>query len=435
MEETTRQSRVQSHAKSLGDSAQQPKPVDQLGLSYWLALWRVKGVGPVLYRELLERYQDPFEVFCRSPQELFKAGFSKIAVAEIQSFIRKEPDSAIVKGVNADLLWLSRPHNSVITSLDPAYPPLLKAISDHPPLLFVCGSPELLSLPQIAIVGSRNASQQGMGIAGAFAGRLAESKVIPTSGLAFGIDSAAHRGALDVGLPTIAVVAHGMHKIYPAGNKALARKIARCGAVVSEFSIGTEARPAYFPRRNRIISGLSLGVLVVEAALKSGSLLTANFAAEQGREVFAVPGSIHNPLAKGCHGLIRQGAKLVETVEDIIEELAPLLGFQSDNITKADELEALASGQDTTKDSESAAAGGHGLLYDGSSVEEELVEVEVSIEEQFLLTNLTDVPISIDALVARSKYTVASVSSLLVQLQIKGLAQAVHGGYVRADEI
>ncbi len=214
----------------------------------------------------------------------------------------------------------------LITLHDARYPTLLREIDDAPPMLFIQGDPTILNLPQIAIVGSRNPSASGRQTATDFAHFLASAGLAITSGLADGIDGAAHQGALETKNSTLAVTGTGLDRVYPAKHRELAHRIAEQGALISELPPGTPPIPANFPRRNRIISGLSLGTLVVEAAQKSGSLITARLATEQGREVFAIPGSIHNPLARGCHALIRQGAKLVETAGDILEELAPLLG-------------------------------------------------------------------------------------------------------------
>ncbi len=198
---------------------------------------------------------------------------------------------------------------------------MLAEIPDPPPLLYVKGRVELLNRPSFAIVGSRNASMQGVRDAEAFACALSSAGLSVVSGLALGIDAAAHRGGLRGAGSSVAVVGTGADRIYPARNRDLAHELAERGAIVSEFPLGTSPRPENFPQRNRLISGLSKGVLVVEAALESGSLITARLAAEQGRDVFAIPGSIHSPMARGCHALIRQGAKLVERVEDILEEL------------------------------------------------------------------------------------------------------------------
>jgi DNA processing protein len=224
------------------------------------------------------------------------------------------------------MAWLERPGQHLLMWDDPGYPALLAETSAAPPLLFIAGDPAILEKPQLAIVGSRRASRPGLDTAAAFSRSLAKAGFVITSGLAAGVDGAAHQAALDVGGQTIGVLGTGIQKLYPQRHKALAAQMAASGsAVVSEFPLDAGPVAANFPRRNRIISGLSLGVLVVEASLASGSLITARLANEQGREVYAIPGSIHHPGAKGCHQLIRDGAQLVETVEHILE---PLRGWQ-----------------------------------------------------------------------------------------------------------
>ncbi len=225
------------------------------------------------------------------------------------------------EAVDRSLAWADQPGQHILTLADAAYPRALLEIPDPPTLLYVRGNPALLQKRGLAMVGSRNATPQGLQTAEAFAKALASQGQCIISGLALGIDAAAHRGALAAHGETVAVIGTGADRIYPARNKALALAIVEQGAVVSEFPLGTPALAANFPRRNRIISGLSRGVLVVEAAPESGSLITARLAAEQGREVFAIPGSIHSPVARGCHKLIKQGAKLVETAADVLEEL------------------------------------------------------------------------------------------------------------------
>jgi DNA processing protein len=220
---------------------------------------------------------------------------------------------------------MAQPDNHLITCLDAAYPEILRDLSGSPAWLYVKGDPAWLSRPMLAIVGSRHASPQGLRDAEAFAQALSEAGLTVVSGLALGIDTAAHLGALSGLASSVAVVGTGLDRVYPARNKALAHRLAAEGAIVSEFPVGTPPKSGHFPRRNRIISGLSLGVLVIEAALDSGSLITARLASEQGREVFALPGSIHSTLAKGCHRLIKQGAKLVESASDVLEELGRIL--------------------------------------------------------------------------------------------------------------
>ncbi|HZR35908.1 MAG TPA: DNA-processing protein DprA, partial [Nevskia sp.] len=286
----------------------------------WLALQRVSGLGASGARRLLERYGDPDAALAAGTPAWRAAGLSEAVCRGLA-----EPDWA---GVEQDLAWLAQSSaapRDVVTCRDPRYPPLLAQIAQPPLLLFTLGDAALLRLPQLAIVGARSASAQGAENAQAFATELARRGISVTSGLALGIDAAAHRGALAADGYTIAVCGNGLDRIYPSRNRELAHAIAARGLLVSEFPVGVAPLPEHFPRRNRIISGLALGTLVVEAARESGSLITARLAVEQGREVFAIPGSIHNPLARGCHSLIREGAKLVETVDDILAELAPQL--------------------------------------------------------------------------------------------------------------
>ncbi len=290
-----------------------PVVFSQSDSRYWLALHRVPGVGSVTFQALLKKIGDPREIFRQNRKTLIAFGLGDRVLRHIQN-----PDW---DKVDRDLLWLDKPGNHLVAICDPRYPTALKEISDPPPLLFVHGNVSALGQPQIAIVGSRNPTPMGMKHAHEFAYSLASSGLSITSGLALGIDGASHQGALAGGGETIAVTGNGLDRVYPARHKSLATTIGRNGALVSEFPPGTPPSANNFPRRNRIISGLSLGTLVIEAAVNSGSLITARMAMEQGREVFAVPGSIQNPLSRGCHALLRDGAKLVETVQDIFDEV------------------------------------------------------------------------------------------------------------------
>ncbi|MBL6750396.1 MAG: DNA-protecting protein DprA [Nevskia sp.] len=287
----------------------------------WLALVRMAGLGAGGARRLLEVFGSPDLLLAAGRRAWRAAGCSEALGQQLE-----QPDWA---GVERDLEWLAAGAPAIPRSLvclgDSAYPALLQSIAVPPLALFAMGDVELLRLPQLAVVGARSASAQGAENAQAFAAELSRRGLTITSGLASGIDAAAHRGALGAGGLTVAVCGNGLDRVYPARNRALAHGIAEKGLLVSEFPVGVPPLPEHFPRRNRIISGLSLGVLVVEAARESGSLITARLAAEQGREVFAIPGSIHNPMARGCHALLREGARLVETVDDILSELAPLL--------------------------------------------------------------------------------------------------------------
>ncbi|MCI0653664.1 MAG: DNA-processing protein DprA [Methylococcaceae bacterium] len=319
-----------------------------------------------------------------SRQSLAVLGLNQATIDYIKS-----PDSA---SIDRDLEWLDQPGHRVITLQDPEYPACLKEITAPPPLLFLIGDHSLLSTPQLAIVGSRNPSSSGKETAREFAAALSGAGLSITSGLALGIDASAHEGCLKVRGKTIAVVGTGPDRVYPARHKQLALKIAESGCLVSEFSPGTGAKASNFPRRNRIISGLSLGVLVIEAAIQSGSLITARLALEQGREVFAIPGSIHNPLARGCNALIKTGAKLVETAVDVLEELR---NFQATEIT---------------------------FNYpSGPSIEPEP-------EQKNILKYVAYSPTSIDTLVKETGESAETIASSLLVLELQGYVQLTSGG-------
>lgn len=279
----------------------------------WLGLSLTRGLGGQSCRALLAAFGGPEQIYA-APVSALKP-FLPVDVAQR---VAMGIDEAAIE---ATLRWLDAPGNHLVTLADVDYPQRLLEIPDPPPLFYLKGRRELLGAPALAVVGSRNATPQGEANARAFAETLAHAGLTIVSGLALGIDAAAHRGGLMGAGSSIAVVGTGLDIVYPARNKALAHQVAEGGAIVSEFPVGTPAIAANFPRRNRIISGISLGCLVVEAAPKSGSLITARLAAEQGRDVFAIPGSIHSPLARGCHHLIRQGAKLVESAQDVLDEL------------------------------------------------------------------------------------------------------------------
>ena len=297
-----------------------------------------------------------------------------------------------------ELQWLEHSTHHLITILDDDYPLLLKETTNPPLALFVQGDHHLLQTPQLAMVGSRNPTASGAETAFEFAQYLANAGLTITSGLATGIDAASHRGALKIDAKTIAVCGTGLNRVYPAQHRELAAQIAAQGALVSEFSLAAKPQAYHFPQRNRIISGLSLGVLVVEAAQRSGSLITARLAGEQGREIFAIPGSIHNPLARGCHRLIRQGAKLVETASDVLEELGPLA--------------MVAAPAQLTQPLENTD-----------------FDPILDKEYQQLLGCIDYQPTSVDVLIARSGMSAATVSSMLLLLELRSLVQAEAGGY------
>jgi DNA processing protein len=283
------------------------------GIEDWLRFTLVPGIGGATQRKLLQHFGSP-----RSALDAPAAAVSTLLGATASAAWRAGADAGEVGGV---LNWLDEPGNHLLTLADAEYPPTLLETADPPTVLYLKGSVDRVSMPGLAIVGSRNATPQGLSTAREFARALGSAGLTIVSGLALGIDTAAHEGGLASPGSTVAVVGTGLDIVYPARNRDLAHRIAAEGALVSEFPIGTKAIPSNFPRRNRLISGLSRGVLVVEAAIRSGSLSTARFAGEQGREVLAIPGSIHSPLSRGCHALIKQGAKLVESAADILEEL------------------------------------------------------------------------------------------------------------------
>ena len=361
-------------------------------LPYWLALVRMPGVGPITAQSLLEQWGSPRNLFAADAAALRETA----RLSATAWTYARQPDWAAVE---QDLAWLAQPLRHAITVEDALYPPLLKQIPDPPLVLFLQGDPRTLATRQLAVVGSRNPSASGTQTATEFARHLANIGLTITSGLAVGIDAAAHRGALAADGLTIAVTGTGLDQVYPARHRTLAEEIVARGALVSEFPPGTPPRPENFPRRNRLISALSLGTLVVEAAVQSGSLITARLAAEQGREVFAIPGSIHNPLARGCHALLRQGAKLVETAHDVLEELGALVAWE--------ETPAAPPASKSPPEGDSK-------------------------EFTSLLRHIAYEPIDIDTLVDRSGLTADQVSSMLVVLELHGqIASAPGGLYTR----
>ena len=354
----------------------------------WLTLVRTQGVGSKTLLPLVRQSGNLQELFFQAPE--------KVSTRLEQSF-QQSDDNHSSEQVEKDIAWLETPGNHLIPISDPLYPELLKQIDDPPVVLFVHGQAELLCMPQLAIVGSRNPTKSGRDNAYAFARHLSESGLVITSGMALGIDAQAHIGSLSVNGNTLAVTGTGTDRVYPASHHKLAHQIAEQGAIVSEFPPGTEPRPGHFPRRNRIISGMSLGTLVVEATIKSGSLITAHQAMEQGREVFAIPGSIHNPQSKGCHKLIREGAKLAECGQDIIDELGSLLS-------------SLLPGEMTV------------------SADNEPAGSELDSDYLFLLEQMGWDPVSAEQLINITKFPPESVSSMLLLLELQGHVSTAPGG-------
>lgn len=359
-------------------------------LANWLRLVSVPGIGAESQRRLLRAFGLPEGIFSASVASLA----SVIGLPAAETLLGH--DSA--REVALALAWAEEAGNQVLTLSDAAYPQALLNGEDPPVLLYAKGDAALLNKPSVAIVGSRNATLQGEQNAEAFAETLSLGGLGIISGLALGIDAAAHRGALKGPSSTVAVVGTGLDRIYPARNEPLAREIAVRGVMVSEFPLGTPPLANNFPRRNRIIAGLSLGCLVVEAADRSGSLITARLAAEAGREVFAIPGSIHSPLSKGCHRLIKQGAKLVDSAKDILEEL---------NWTAP-----------TDKERKSPVASG-----------------EIPPNEAQLLAAMAYEPVTIDTLGKRTGLTADTLLAMLLALELDGhVAQMPGGLYQRLNQ-
>ena len=358
------------------------------GLASWLQLSLTPGLGAATIRSLLKQFGLPQAMLARRDAELAPY----IGPAAIEAL--RSP--RVAESVERALRWASAEGHHVITLADEIYPRGLLEIADPPPVIYAHGRAELLTQPALAIVGSRNASAQGARNAEQFALALGDAGLTIVSGLALGIDAAAHRGGLASRGSTIAVLGTGIDIVYPARNAELAAEVARRGLLLSEFPLGTAAIAHNFPRRNRLISGLARGCLVVEAAVESGSLITARCAADQGREVFAIPGSIHSPLSKGCHVLIKSGAKLVESAEDVLAELA---GFRASGFANT-----AAGAPKTEPDTGVLAVMGHD-------------------------------PVDVDSLCARAGMSAEQVASELLRLELDGRVTALPGGlYQRLEK-
>jgi DNA processing protein len=348
-------------------------PLDA-SLASWVVLSQIPGLGNEGLRRLLQAFGSPDAVL-------------QASVSSLSQYVKPVVAQAITTGIDESALvpvadWLDDPLNHIFSIADAEYPQHLLNTADPPLLLYVKGRIDLLNARALAVVGSRNASAQGLRNAEAFAKSVSDAGLCIVSGMAHGIDAAAHIGGLESIGSSIAVVGTGLDKVYPAANRELAHRLAQNGTIVSEFSLGTPPLAANFPRRNRIISGLSMGCLVVEASLQSGSLITARLALEQGRDVFAIPGSIHSPQSKGCHALIKQGAKLVENAQDILEEL----GYRSS------------------------------------------VAVPDTASNHLLFAHLGFDPLDLDSLAQRSGLTISELSAILLQLELDGHITSLPGG-------
>jgi DNA processing protein len=356
---------------------------------YWLGLHHTPGIGAATCKRLLETFETPANVFKADRAWLERCGLGQQSVDFICA-----PDW---RQIDRDLAWLSEAGHYLVRLDDQDYPTLLREIPDAPLVLYACGQREILKSVHFAVVGSRNPSVDGKRLAQEFSAKLVNCGMSITSGLALGIDYCSHIGALDANGNTVAVLGNGLDMIYPVRHIKMAQRMMESsGLIISEFPPGTKPLPGNFPRRNRIISGMSVGVLVVEAALQSGSLITARHALDQGREVFAIPGSIHNPLARGCHALIQQGAKLVVDVHDILEELAPLvqaLVIPEQNIRSGD-----------------------------------IEQIKLDEDYKLLLDNIGYEPVTIDNIIDRTRLTADVVSSMLLILELKGIIEVKPGG-------
>lgn len=372
-----------------------------------LLILRLPDTAVATYWQLIDSFGCPEQVL-RQPISKLEPILKPNALQLLREYLDNPISSELALRHQADLDYLAA--DSGLHCLmfdDQAYPELLRQIPKAPPLLYVRGSLECLNLPQLAMVGSRNPSSGGADNARQFAAYMAERGFAITSGLALGVDACAHLGALDAGGKTLAVMGTGIDLVYPSRHRGLAQQIIDSGgAIISEFPLGTGSQAANFPQRNRIISGLSLGTLVVEAAVQSGSLITAAYALQQNREVFAIPGSIHNPLARGCHQLIRQGATLVETAQDIIEQLDGMLSFKVREARIAPPK-----------------------LIPEPELNQPL---ELDATEQRLLDAIGFDPVTMDLLIQRSQMAVGQVASCLMGLEIKGVVQQTERGFVRA---
>lgn len=353
--------------------------MEETDLSAWLTLLRMPGIGPRRFDEILQEFGSPAAYLGEN----------------------KRLSDTVARGVAADLHWAQGRHCHIVTLAHPQYPQILKQIADPPPVLFVQGDLTAIDTPQIAIVGSRKATRQGQAHAFEFAAMLAANELVVTSGLATGIDTGAHQGAIAADGRTIAVMATGPERIYPYENTRLAKAITERGALISEMPVGTALKRGLFPRRNRLISGLSLGTLVIEAGSRSGALGTAQQALEQNREVMAIPGSVHNPVTRGCHSLLRNGAYLVETAQDVLQILR-----------------------------RSTA-----LITPPMPGEPPCPMIGVDADSQNVLRAMGYDPVAFDVLLNRLGLTPERLSSMLLNLELLGLVILTDGGrYERSNQ-
>jgi len=425
------------------------QPMTPARLQAWLALSAAHALPAAALRALLSAFGDPQAVLAQTYRVLAEAVGEKAARAVATAARTDTGDEA-----ERTSAWCALPGHALVALDDPAYPGALLNLHDPPPLLYVRGELQWLHAPSVAIVGSRTATPQGIEDAGHFARELAGAGLVIVSGLALGIDAAAHRGALESGSGTVAVIGTGADLAYPAQHRVLADDIAARGAIVSEWPLGTPAKPAHFPQRNRLIAGMVKGVLVVEAAQRSGSLITARLANEMGRDVFAIPGSIHAPLARGCHHLIKDGAKLTETPLDILEEWglarrppaeharkharassAPVPTAASPAIAKR----RLSVAEEPPRDARPAAIGVRscaplGALPLFAGEPEPSPPPAFSVNAARLLDALGHAPAALEILAARTEMSSAALQGALLELELRGHLTVLPGGrYVRHE--
>ncbi len=402
-----------------------PQALTPSALRAWLQLAHAPGLPPAVLHALLDAFGSPAALL-RASDEAICAASSAAAARAVRASERHDLDAR----TDAALAWLDAPGNAIVTLNDPAYPPRLRDLHDPPPLLYVKGRLDLLHARGLAVVGSRHATPQGLADATRFAHALSDAGLAIVSGLALGIDGAAHRGGLAGRASTIAVIATGADLVYPARHRTLAHEIAARGAILSEWPLGTPARASHFPQRNRLIAALALGALVVEAAPRSGSLITARLANELGRDVFAMPGSIHAPLAQGCHALIRDGAKLTAAPLDVLEEyglgeatahIAQLPGSRPDN--------ADAAGTAGQRMGESAAKAGSAVA--AAEIKDAPPETPA---ERSVLAALGYGPVTYEWLAEHSGLSDDVLHSALLALELAGRVASVPGGrFARLD--
>jgi DNA processing protein len=383
----------------------------------WLIALRAPHLGGAKLIRLTERFGGMDRLVCAHRSDLRQAGLRDETIQAI-----KNHDAALLE---SDLEWLSEPLHHLLTWDSEQFPPLLRDVPSPPAALYADGDPDVLWQPQVAVIGSRNPTVGGRENARDFAGELSRRGMTVTSGLAAGIDSESHAAALAAGGATVAVMGTGLDRIYPSSSKSLAGRIRKQGVLISEFPLGTSAKRAHFPSRNRIISGLSLGVLVIEAGLRSGTLITARMAGNQGREVFALPGSIHNPMSRGCHRLIRDGARLVQNVDEIMQELAPMAGQLAGKLQKQIDRGSTEAGwpleNPGDKPQVDSRLSGRQQIEDGAPHEQDP-------EYRLLWSCLGHDPKPVDSIIEQSGLTARAVSAMLLMLELRGMVEAHPGG-------